>query len=166
MIAQTGFFDANFFAYCEDTDLGLRGRRAGWHALLAAGAVVYHKYSATSGAFSPFKLYLVERNHFWTAFKNFPLILLLALPALTAYRYLLQFLLLIKNDGTGRDLRKSTSFLKCLFAFGRGVLHGLSGGFKILLKRPVRGLLPCRNDYVLTRLFQAHRMSFKELLRS
>jgi len=166
MIDQTGFFDESFFAYCEDTDLGLRGRRAGWYALLAPEAVVYHKYSATAGAFSPFKLYLVERNHFWMVFKNFPLILLLMLPALTAFRYLLQFLLLIKNDGTGRDLRKSASSLNCLLAFGRGVLHGLSGGLIILYNRPAWGLLPSREDFSLIRLFLAHRMSFKELLRS
>lgn len=35
-------------ANCEDSDLGLRGRIAGWGALLARDAVVYHKYSMTS----------------------------------------------------------------------------------------------------------------------
>ena len=56
MLDETGFFDPAFFAYCEDSDLGLRGRIAGWGALLARDAVVYHKYSMTSGAFSPFTL--------------------------------------------------------------------------------------------------------------
>ena len=30
MLREIGAFDPDFFLYCEDTDLGLRARRAGW----------------------------------------------------------------------------------------------------------------------------------------
>ncbi len=90
MIDEIGFFDDDFFAYAEDSDLGLRGRLAGWDAVLATQAVVYHKYSQSSGSFSSFKVYLVERNHYWVAVKNFPLRRLLLLPLFTLLRYLEQ----------------------------------------------------------------------------
>jgi GT2 family glycosyltransferase len=45
-LAQTGLFDEDFFAYCEDTDLGLRGRLAGWRCVFVRDAIVKHHYSA------------------------------------------------------------------------------------------------------------------------
>ncbi|PKL48475.1 MAG: glycosyltransferase family 2 protein [Candidatus Riflebacteria bacterium HGW-Riflebacteria-2] len=164
MINQVGFFDESFFAYCEDTDLGLRCRRAGWKALLAEKAVVYHKYSASFGAFSPFKLYLVERNHFWTLFKNFPAILVILFPVLTAFRYLLQFLLLLKNDGVGRNFRENSSQWSCLFAFAKGLLHGLIGIYTIFSVKSASNFWPDKVDFEFMKLLLAHKLSFKELL--
>ena len=40
MLEQIGGFDDDFFLYCEDTDLGLRARWAGWKCLYAPDAVV------------------------------------------------------------------------------------------------------------------------------
>ncbi len=80
MLEQIGFFDDDFFAYAEDVDLALRGRLAGWDAVAATRAVVHHKYSQTGGSLSPLKVYLVERNHYWVALKNFPLSQLAGLP--------------------------------------------------------------------------------------
>jgi len=37
---QIGLFDERFFAYCEEADLGIRARRAGWDVGLVWGAVV------------------------------------------------------------------------------------------------------------------------------
>lgn len=80
MLDQIGYFDADFFAYCEDTDLGLRGRLAGWRAVLAPSAIVHHQYSSSAGKYSAFKAYQVERNHFWLAIKTFPLNMLIMVP--------------------------------------------------------------------------------------
>ena len=101
MINEIGFFDDDFFAYCEDIDLGLRGRWAGWEAILATDAVIYHKYSETGGIFTPFKVYSVERNHYWVAIKNFPMSLLILLPLFTLIRYIRQVTAVLSATGTG-----------------------------------------------------------------
>jgi hypothetical protein len=38
--AEIGLFDERFFAYCEEADLGIRARSAGWEVGLVWGAVV------------------------------------------------------------------------------------------------------------------------------
>src|SRR5262249_32282410 len=49
MLDQIGLFDESFFLYCEDTDLGLRARRAGWECVYVPGAIVEHRYSHSAG---------------------------------------------------------------------------------------------------------------------
>jgi GT2 family glycosyltransferase len=73
MLEEIGLFDESYFLYCEDTDLGLRGRWAGWECAYVPGAVVEHQYSQSAGRASPLKAYLVERNRIFTVLKNFPL---------------------------------------------------------------------------------------------
>ena len=72
MLDQIGLFDEHFFLYCEDTDLGLRARRAGWRCLYVPRAVVEHRYSHSAGKVSTLKAYYVERNRIFVAMKNFP----------------------------------------------------------------------------------------------
>jgi len=72
MLDEVGFFDAVFFAYYEDTDLAWRARLAGLRCVTAPGAVVYHVHSATSGRMSPFTVYQVQRNKWYTIIKNWP----------------------------------------------------------------------------------------------
>ncbi len=73
MLDEAGGFDEDFFLYSEDTDLGLRARRAGWNCMYAAGAIVEHRYSHSAGSASPLKAYYVERNRLFLIVKNFPL---------------------------------------------------------------------------------------------
>lgn len=87
MLDRIGLLDDTFFAYGEDVDLGLRGRWAGLGCYYVPKAIVYHKYSATMGAYSPRKAFLVERNRFWILVKNFPWREILVSPLWTAYRY-------------------------------------------------------------------------------
>jgi GT2 family glycosyltransferase len=87
LLRETGGFDEAFFAYGDDADLGMRARLLGWRAWYAPDAVVYHRHSATSGAYSPLKVMLVERNRILLAVKNFPLPILLQNPYWTALRY-------------------------------------------------------------------------------
>jgi GT2 family glycosyltransferase len=87
MLEEVGLFDEDFFLYCEDTDLGLRGRWAGWLCRYVADAVVNHHYSRTAGAFSPLKAKYVERNRLWVAIKNFPFSRLLLVPIVSLFRY-------------------------------------------------------------------------------
>ena len=86
MLADVGLFDTDLFAYCDDTDLGLRARLMGWRCRAVPAAVVFHKYSAASAAYSPLKAFLVERNRAWVAVKCLPAPLLLASPLFTALR--------------------------------------------------------------------------------
>ncbi|MCP3175629.1 glycosyltransferase family 2 protein [Desulfuromonas sp. KJ2020] len=164
MLESVGFFDADFFAYAEDTDLGLRGRLAGWGAVIATGAVVYHKYSQTSGSLSPFKVYLVERNHFWVVLKNFPLNFLVMLPFFTVWRYLEQAQAVLASRGTGGEFRDGDSRVELVGALLKGIWDSLRGMPQVLRKR--RQLMQMRKltgrEYA--QLLRHHGITFKELL--
>lgn len=163
MLDAIGFFDDAFFAYCEDTDLGLRGRAAGWGALLARDAVVYHKYSQTGGGFSPFKLYLVERNHYWVALKNFPATMLLLLPLRTVQRYLEQVRVVLTGQGAGQEFSASSSRLACMTAIMKGMLHAVAGAPAMLAKRQQAARQRRLSSRELTGLYRQYRLTFKEL---
>lgn len=87
MLEQTGLFDESFFLYCEDTDLGLRGRWQGWRCLYVPDAEVEHHYSISSGKASPMKAYYVERNRLMVLVRNFPARALWMAPWYTLRRY-------------------------------------------------------------------------------
>lgn len=113
MIDEVGNFDEDFYAYCEDTDLGLRGQLAGWKAVSVSNAVVHHKYSKTGGKYSPLKAFLVERNHIWVVWKNLPLSLLLLTPVYAKWRYFLQVIAALVRKGAGGSLSRSIPQVSC-----------------------------------------------------
>ncbi|WP_129127964.1 glycosyltransferase family 2 protein [Geomonas oryzae] len=164
MIDEIGFFDGDFFAYCEDTDLGLRGRVAGWRAVLARDAVVYHKYSMTGGALSPFKLYLVERNHFYAALKNLPFPLLLLLPVTTLMRYFAQARVVIGAKGTGGEFLTSGSKKECVLAVARGMRDAAIALPKLLAKRAEVMRHRRIGTLEMLKLLKRYRLTFHELL--
>jgi len=93
MLEELSGFDPDFFAYGEDTDLGIRAFLSGWECVFEPSAVVYHMYSRTSSAghkYSGLKLFLVERNRTWILFRYYPLGLILASPFTTCARFLYQ----------------------------------------------------------------------------
>ncbi|GFO64799.1 glycosyltransferase family 2 protein [Geomonas paludis] len=164
MIDEIGFFDGDFFAYCEDSDLGLRGRLAGWQAVLARDAVVYHKYSMTAGSLSPLKLYLVERNHFYAVVKNFPLLLLLTLPLYTLLRYLVQARVVLHGRGTGGEFMTGGSRNECVLALLRGMRDALLALPTLARKRA--GVMRHKkiSSRDMRRLLRRHSLTFHELL--
>ena len=95
-----GNFDESFFAYGDDTELGLRARLFGAKCLLAPKAVVYHKYSATSGTYSLFKAYQVERNRVWVLLKYFPLRWILLSPLYTMARMSHHLIAALRGQGS------------------------------------------------------------------
>jgi GT2 family glycosyltransferase len=164
MLEEIGFFDEAFFAYCEDTDLGLRGRLAGWGALLARDAVVYHKYSSTTGTFSPLKLYLVERNHYWAVLKTFPVRLLPAVPFFTVVRFLEQVIAVLAARGSGGEFLASGSRSECILAVLRGMRDTLLAFPAVLRKRAAVMQTRRLSNREFSLLLKKYRLSFQELL--
>jgi len=73
-------FDERYFMYCEDLDLSLRLRLAGYETGVAPRAQVEHDYEFAKGTR---KWFLLERNRWWTVVSDYPARLLaLLLPAL------------------------------------------------------------------------------------
>jgi len=164
MVEEIGFFDEDFFAYAEDSDLGLRGRFAGWDAILATRAVVYHKYSQTSGSLSPFKVYLVERNHYWVALKNFPRCRLMLIPVFTLFRYIEQLRAIFENRGAGGDFHAENSRIKLIGAMFRGIFDSLVQVGRMYRKRRQIMVFRRLSDHECVELIDRHNISFKELL--
>jgi GT2 family glycosyltransferase len=103
MLGEIGGFDDDFFLYCEDTDLGMRARWAGWHCVYVAEAIVEHRYSHSAGRASALKAYLVERNRLYVALKNFPLFMLAAVPFISLQRYLWHLVFLLQGRGKAAE---------------------------------------------------------------
>ncbi len=91
---DVGLFDAAFFMYAEDTEIGWRHQKAGWRCIYAPRAVAFHAHSASAKDYSPMKAFYVERNRIWIALRHYPLgMLFLSVPWFAFCRYLWQITL-------------------------------------------------------------------------
>ncbi len=106
MLEQIGLFDEDFFLYCEDTDLGLRARWAGWKCIYVPSAVVDHHYSHSAGRASGLKAFYVERNRLFVAAKNFPAGMLWRVPFATLVRYWWHARSMALGRGTAAQFRR------------------------------------------------------------
>jgi GT2 family glycosyltransferase len=123
MLDEIGLFDETFFLYCEDTDLGLRGRRAGWECGYVSGATVVHRYSHSAGRATPLKAYYVERNRLYTAIKNLPFAMLVTAPFYAVARYFWHLVSMLEGRGKVAEFRKagySTALLPFLVVRAHG----------------------------------------------
>jgi len=78
-----GGFDESFWMYLEDVDFAFRAQLAGWKAVYAPTARVYHKLSSSGG--DDLSSFYVGRNTIWLIAKNMPAGLLLRhLPEIVA----------------------------------------------------------------------------------
>jgi GT2 family glycosyltransferase len=159
MLEEIGLFDDHFFAYCEDTDLGLRARRAGWQAVGAPAARVYHKYSQTIGSGSARKLYLIERNRIAAALRNYPLPLLLLLPFVSVYRYLLMLFAAATGRGRGQAVKESGGASLAL-ALVRGCLASLLSAPRNVAARSASRL----KTGEIVKLIWRHRLPIRRLI--
>ena len=105
MLDQIGAFDESFFLYCEDIDLGLRARWAGWECRYVAGAVVEHRYSHSAGRASALKAYYVERNRLYTVIKNFPCARCWRAPWAALARYFWHLISMLTGRGKAAEFR-------------------------------------------------------------
>jgi GT2 family glycosyltransferase len=160
MLQEIGGFAESFFAYCEDSELALRAAWAGWAAISAPGAVVYHKYSATFGKYSPRKLYLVERNHFLLAMRTFPMLMLATVPVWSAGRYVLMACVAITRRGKGAALSE-TGMAPLVSALLRGQIAALRSLLFHMWERPkVRR----RRGHDISKLLRQHRLSIRKMI--
>jgi hypothetical protein len=128
MLADVGLFDERLFAYCDDTDLGLRAQLAGWRCRSVPSAVVYHKYSAATAAYSPLKAFLVERNRAWVAIRCLPAPLLAASPFFTLLRFAAQAWGALRGHGAAGRFsadHSATALLAVLARAGVAAARGL-----------------------------------------
>jgi GT2 family glycosyltransferase len=135
MLDEIGLLDDSFFAYGEDVDLGLRARWAGWTCIYVPAAVVYHKYSATTGAYSPTKVFLVERNRLWILLKNFPIREILFSPFRTGCRYLFHLTGALSGRGAAGKFAGKYSVGQLFLATLRAEFAALAGMPQILRSR-------------------------------
>lgn len=72
---RIGFFDEDFFAYFEDSDLSFRANWAGYRCLFVPEAVIYHKVGGTADANQASRArfdIMRRRNFFFLIIKNYP----------------------------------------------------------------------------------------------
>ncbi|MDP3938056.1 MAG: glycosyltransferase family 2 protein [Deltaproteobacteria bacterium] len=165
MLQEIGHHDENFFAYCEDTDLGLRGRLAGWKCAFAPKAVVRHRYSASTGGYSESKAFLVERNRLWVAVKNFPVGRLLLTPFYTLDRYAFQAWAALSGRGAAGRFARENSSGRLMVLLLRAQWAGLRGLPRALrARRQVRVAVPPEEIARWFREFgiEARELAFKE----
>ncbi|HVO23645.1 MAG TPA: glycosyltransferase family 2 protein [Candidatus Margulisiibacteriota bacterium] len=127
MLADIGLFDEDLFAYCEDTDLGLRAQLAGWRCRAVPSAVVYHKYSASTAHYSAMKAFLVERNRAWVAVKCLPAPLLLLSPIFTGLRLGAQAIGALTHRGAAGRFASDHSAGALAAVFVRAVAASIRG---------------------------------------
>ena len=107
MLDEIGGFDESYFLYCEDTDLGLRARWAGWECAYVPGAIVEHRYSESAGRASILKAYYVERNRIYTVLKTFPFGMLTQVPLAAILRYGWHVVALILGQGKTAEFHQT-----------------------------------------------------------
>jgi len=135
MLDEIGYFDPDFFAYGDDTEIGLRARLAGWKCLFVPSSVVYHKYSATSGRYSQFKVFLIERNRIWVLVKYFPLRYIILSPFYTFIRLRGHLVAALRQKGAAGRFKESFSLATLIKIFFKANFEAFWGLRKMLKKR-------------------------------
>ena len=164
MLEELGGFDARFFLYCEDTDLGLRARWAGWKCLYVPDAVVEHHYSHSAGGASPLKAYYVERNRLFLLVKNFPGRMLWAAPFASFARYLWHVRFLLQGRGSAARFRaEGNAGPKMLWYVVKAHLALLGHAGRLLAQR--REVRRCARitPEVFRRLIRSHSISVRKV---
>ena len=163
LLDAIGGFDKSFFAYGDDTELGLRARLYGAQCLLAPGAVVYHKYSATSGTYSEFKVYQVERNRVWVMLKYFPLRWILVSPFYTMVRMTYHIAAALRGKGASGRFREKGSAWQLFRTVSRAYRDALARLPSVLAERQRRRHLRKIPSREFTEWLRRFRLTAKEV---
>ena len=135
MLDEIGLFDEDFFAYGDDTDIGIRARLMSWKCIYVPTAVVYHYRSATLGNYAPLKAYLVERNRIWVLLKYFPFSTIIVSPCFTLKRLILQAYGSIMSIGASGKFSKEFSKMRLLLILIRAYISAFGGLGRVLRQR-------------------------------
>lgn len=127
MLDEIGLFDEDFFLYLDDTDLGLKARLAGWKCIYVPTAVVYHKYSGSTSAYSPQKGFYVERNRIWVLFKYFPMRMVFSSIYFSLARYILQGYGAVFHKGAAGKFTAESSIRQAILILARAYISALRG---------------------------------------
>jgi GT2 family glycosyltransferase len=164
MIKKIGAFDAEFFLYCEDTDLGLRARRAGFRCLYVPSAVVHHHYSGSAGRASAAKAFYVERNRLYTVIKNFPVWTWPFVPLFSLYRYAIHLWDLVAGRGLASQFRDGNEpWWKLGIILLSANYHALRKLPSLLAKRRRIAQTAVLSSWALWRLLRRHSISARDL---
>lgn len=163
LLDAIGGFDKSFFAYGDDTELGLRARLYGARCLLAPGAVVYHKYSATSGTYSEFKVYQVERNRVWVMLKYFPLRWILVSPFYTMVRMTYHIAAALRGKGASGRFREKGSAWRLFRTVSRAYRDALARLPSVLAERQRSRHLRKIPSWKFTEWLRRFRLTAKEV---
>lgn len=161
MLDEVGLHDESFFAYCEDTDLGLRARLGGWTCAFAPRAVVRHHGSASTGNFSETKAFLVERNRLWVAAKSFPLWRLAVSPLYTLARFAWHGWAVLTQRGSAGQFARESSVARLFWILLRAEAAGIMGLPRALRARG--GVRVAVHRREINRWFSHHGLSAREL---
>jgi len=165
MLEDVGLFDEDFFLYCEDTDLGLRGRRNGWRCRYAPEAVVQHHYSQSSGPASPLKAWYVERNRLWVAVKNFPRRALVFVPLHAKIRYGWHAWYMLRGQGSASRLPEGSGILELAGMAVRAHWSVISHLANLRRKRKAIRSTALLNERQFLRLLKENSISDREIAR-
>lgn len=160
---EVGLFDEHHFAYGDDIDIGFRARLAGWKCVFVPRSVVYHRYSMTTGEYSPLKVFLVERNRIWIAWKYFPVKHLILSPFYSCLRYCYQaYGALVGKGAAGKFTSQYsawgliTNVLKAYWGALRGLPRVWGERKRVMMLRKV-------SNQEIDRWFRDYRISVHEL---
>ncbi len=161
---EAGGFDPEFFAYSEDTDLGLKIRLLAYDTALADRARVIHTPGGgTLQMLGPRKVYLVERNRISILLRFFPWTCILASPLYTALRYAA---LIIGVEKAKQNKRRRGSEGATVRARHRPAFSGVGAVFKAYLHAVKR--LPadyrCRREWVNRR--KVHPQAMRQWIKN
>ena len=163
MLDEIGLFDEAFFAYADDVDLGLRARLAGWQCIYVPSAKVYHKYSASSSAHSPFKAFLVERNRIWVLLKYYPVEMIVISPFVTLMRLLVHLYGALSGKGASGRFSEQNSVFQAMSILLKAWYSALSELPGIIRQRRAFSRLRRIGRRELYRLFREYRVSAYEI---
>lgn len=135
VLDETGGFDESYFAYLEDLDLGMRAQLLGWRCYYVPTASVRHQKSASTGNYSKFKAYHVERNRLWNAMKLLPRFILVVSPLFTLNRYLLQAYAAATHQGISGDFIKEYTYPELALLMVKAYSAALLRAPEMLAKR-------------------------------